>query len=109
MADKLVLDGLTVAPNVITTIVSIATTSVEGVASIYAPTLRKAQGGRGIEITTNEQGQLEISVHVQVFFGAKLRELGEAIQNGIADALSVQLGVTPAHIDIFIDSLVFAE
>ena len=109
MADKLVLDGLTVAPNVINTIVSIATTSVEGVVSIYAPTLRKAQGTRGIEITTDEAGKLTIAVHVQVFYGAKLRELGEAIQNSIADALAVQLGVEPAHIDIFIDSLVFSE
>ena len=109
MADKLVLDGLTVAPNVINTIVGIATTTVEGVAGIYAPTLRKAQGTKGIEITTNEQGGLEIAVHVQVFFGSKLRELGEAIQHSIADALSVQLGVTPAQIDIFIDSLIFAE
>lgn len=109
MADKLVLDGLTVAPNVINTIVGIAATTVEGVVSVYAPTLRKASGSKGIEIATDADGKLLIGVHIVALYGTKLRELGESVQSAIKDALAVQLGAEPASIDIFIDALAFPE
>lgn len=109
MADKLILDGLTVAPNVITTIVTIAATDVEGVVGVYAPTLRKAQGARGIEVSTDENGGLIVGIHLSAAYGTKLRDLGERVQSAVADALAVQLGAEPASIDIYIDSLVFTE
>ncbi|MBK5210773.1 MAG: Asp23/Gls24 family envelope stress response protein [Coriobacteriia bacterium] len=110
MSDILKLEGLTVAPNVINTIVALATEKVEGVAAIQqSSSLRKSVNSRNIEISTNDAGELEIGIHVQAYYGTKLNELGAAIQGAVCDALAVQVGVKADKIDVYIDSLVFAE
>lgn len=108
MADKLILDGLTVAPSVLETIVALAAESVEGVNVPTVPSLRK-NAARTIEINTDEEGKLIIGVHVQAAYGTKLHELGEQIQAAVIDALTGQVGVTPRAVDVYVDSIVFAE
>lgn len=108
-SENLVLDGLTVAPNVIVTIVRLATKKVEGVVGIYAPAFRKSVGSHGIEMHADADGRLVVGVHVQTRYGVKLHELGAAIQSAVSDALEIQVGVAPAAVDVFIDALVFED
>lgn len=108
MAEKLILDGLTIAPNVIETIVALAAESIEGVRVPTVPSLRK-HAARSIEINTDEDGKLIIGIHIQAAYGTKLHELGEQIQAAVVDALSGQVGITPRAIDVYVDSIVFAE
>ena len=110
MSDILKLEGLTVSLNVINTIVALATEKVEGVAAVQQnSSLRKSTGSRNIEISTNDAGELAVGIHVQAYYGTKLNELGAAIQTAVCDALAVQVGVKAVSIDVYIDSLVFAE
>lgn len=108
MTKKLILEGLTVAPSVIETIVALAAESLEGVTVPTLPSLRK-NAARSIEINTDEDGNLIIGIHVQVAYGAKLHDVGEQIQAAVIDALSGQVGVTPRAVDVYVDSIVFAE
>lgn len=107
--EKLVLEGLTVAPNVIDTIVRLATEKVEGVAAVGSPTSIRSKSQKPIDVQTDENGRLLLDVHVQAYYGTKLHELGAAIQSAIADALTVQVGVAPESVNVFIDALIFAE
>ena len=109
MSEKLVLEGLTVAPSVIETIVKLATEKVDGVAVVGAPTMRRATVGKAVDISTDDQGGLVLDIHIQAMYGSKLHEVGTAIQNAVADALTVQVGAKAAAINIYIDALVFAE
>lgn len=107
--DKLILDGLTVAPNVIDTIVRLATEQVEGVAGVGAAVSLRKGAARAVDIKVNEAGRLVLDVHIQVLYGAKLHEVAATVQHAIHDALSVQVGTTPEEINVFIDGLVFVE
>ncbi|MDR1775471.1 MAG: Asp23/Gls24 family envelope stress response protein [Actinomycetes bacterium] len=114
MTDKLVFDGLSVAPAVIETIARIATETTEGVAVVGTgpdsgvASLLKAKNS-GVEIIGEPDEGLHITVHVSAVYGTKLHELGRAIQQSIADALDVQLGLTTVAVDVYIDGLVFSE
>jgi uncharacterized alkaline shock family protein YloU len=113
MADNLVFEGLSVAPNVIDTIVRIATEKVDGVTSVGggvpsgAAALIKTKTP-GIEIAIDSDQNLVIAVHIAAIYGVKLHELGAAIQEAISDALEIQLGVKVVHVDVYIDSLNFS-
>lgn len=116
MSDEIRLEGLGVAPGVLDTIVNVATESVDGIAAVGAPGLaglvqkgsRKGTA-RAIDVTVAEDGSLTAVIHVQVTYGFKLREVAEAVQCSVADALASQVGVEVAGVDVFIDGLVFPE
>jgi len=108
MAEKLVFDGLTIAPNVLDTMVRLAAQQVKGVAGLGVG-VRKTALARAVEIGIDEEGTLEVSLHIQAYAGQQLRELGEAIQIAVADALKSQLGIQVARVDVYIDGLAFAE
>jgi len=112
MPENLVCEGLSVAPNVIETIVSIATERTEGVAYVGglpvvgAAALLKVRAS-GVEVSVDESG-IAVGVHLTAYHGVKLRELGAAVQEAVADALGAQLGLTRVHVDVFVDGLEFA-
>jgi len=108
MPENLTFDGLTIAPNVLDTMVRLAAQQVKGVAGLGVG-VRKTAFARAVEIDADGQGGLLINVHVQAYAGEQLRDLGRAIQDAIADALKSQLGVETTRVDVYIDGLVFAE
>ncbi len=108
MAEKIVFDGLTVAPSVLDTMVRLATEQVKGVAGVGTG-VRKTALGHAIELTANEDESLNVDVHIQAYFGEQLHELGRAVQSAIADALKSQLGAKVACVNVYVDGLVFAE
>lgn len=116
MTDELRLEGLGIAPGVLDTIVTVAAESCDGVVTVGASGIaglvqKGARKGtsRAVDVVSHEEGQLAVTVHVQVRHGSRLREVATCIQNSVKDALATQVSLEAATIDVFIDGLVFAE
>lgn len=114
MTDKTNVEGLSIAPGVMETIISVAAGEVDGVASIgsFATSgLRSMLASRpstsGIETKMGEDGRLYVAVHVEVYHGYVLPELAAALRTAIAESLSTQAGVEVSSIDVFVDGLQF--
>lgn len=112
MADKsenLVLEGLTIASNVVETIVRLAAQEVPGV-EVGAPAPRRlVPATKPVEVVVDAEGRLEIGVHVKLAYGLKLHATADLIQRAVVDALTVQVGVAPAAVNVFIDALEFEK
>ena len=111
---ELNIDGMAIAPGVVETIVSLAAQSVDGVACVGDPAtngIRAIIGGKpstqGIEIEQDEEGGLHVSLRLFVKSGQVLPELAAKVRRAIADAVSSQVGVGVASVDIFIDGIHF--
>lgn len=116
MSDEIRLEGLGVAPGVLDTIVTVAVESVDGVAAVGAPGIAglvqkgvRKGASRAIDVTVDDSSAVSVSVHLQVEYGRKLREVAGNVQTSVADALSSQVGVEVASVDVYVDGLVFGE
>lgn len=116
MSDEIRLEGLGVAPGVLDTIVALAVEEVEGVAAVGAPGIaglvqRGARKGaaRAVDVSVCEDQSVEVVVHIQVLHGRKLREVARQVQASVTDALSSQVGLVVAAVDVYVDGLVFSE
>jgi uncharacterized alkaline shock family protein YloU len=116
MSDEIRLEGLGVAPGVLDTIVTMAAEGVEGVAAVGASGLaglvqKGARKGaaRAVDVCTNEDGAVTATIHLQVLYGHKLKDVAKAVQAAVADAVTSQVGATVAAVDIYVDGIVFAE
>ena len=115
MSDEIRLDGLGVAPGVLDTIVTVAVEGVEGVAAIgssgIAGLVQSARKGaaRAVDVCVDEDGGLTATVHIQVIYGHKLKDVAVAVQQAVAEAVESQVGGEIATVDVFVDGLVFAE
>ena len=109
------IDGMAVAPGVVETIVSLAAQSVDGVACVGDPTtsgLFSIIGGgkpstQGIEVNSDEDGDLHVSIRLNVKSGQVLPELAASVRHAIADAISSQIGASVGSVDIYIDGIQF--
>ncbi len=116
MSDEIRLEGLNVAPGVLDTIVTVAVESVEGVAAVGASGLaglvqKGARKGaaRAVDVCADESGAITATIHLQVIYGHKLKDVGRAVQAAVADAITSQVGATVGTVDIYVDGIVFAE
>jgi len=115
MSDEIRLDGLGVAPGVLDTIVTVAAECVDGVAAVGAPGIaglvQKGRKGssRAVDVTVGEDGALFASIHIQVTYGSRLREVAGCVQAAVCEALASQVGLEVAGVDVFVDGLVFPE
>ncbi len=114
MTEYLSVEGMTLAPGVVETIVSIATSEVEGVASVGSYTtssLRSIVAAKpssaGVEVQVDADNHLEVAVHIEVYYGYALTEIAEQVRQSVADALLVQVGVDVAYVDVFVDGIRF--
>ena len=106
------LGKVTIAPNVLTTIVHQTTLEQPGVSRLTPapPKMRGWPGATsaaadGIAVRVVEQG-VRIEVHVAAENGNNLLKLGEAIQDSIIRAIEEMVGMTVASVDVFIDDVV---
>ena len=115
---ELNVDGMALAPGVVETIVSIAVSEVEGVACVGSASasgrgIRSVFGQKpqtqGIEIAVDEDDKLEISIRIEVYYGFALPEVASKLRQAVADAVTSQVGVEVASVDVFIDGIQFAE
>jgi uncharacterized alkaline shock family protein YloU len=103
-----------IAPGVAETIVALAVSQVDGVATVgnksasnLLNNLTKKNFVQGVLIL-EDAGQITVDVHVQVFYGFQLNEIAKQIRLSVADALLSQACIEIAAVDITIDSIVFA-
>ena len=116
MDEKLNVDGLTIAPGVVETILSLAISQIKGVAVIGASrisegvisVLNKRHTSQGI-IVAAEDDKITVEVHVQVYYGFRLPEVADQIRSTTADALKSQVGIDVAAVNVFIDGIQFME
>ena len=113
---ELTVAGMSIAPSVIETVVSIAANEVEGVTAIGSLTsqrIRSILSGKatpqGIECEVNEAGELQVGIHMSVAYGTPLPEIAAKVRLAVSDAVAVQIGIPVASVDIFIDAIQFAE
>lgn len=116
MSEEIKLEGVGVAAGVLDTIVTLAAQEVDGIAAVGAPGIAGlvqkgvAKGtARAVDVCAGEDGSLCVTVHVQVYYGQKLRRVGEGVQAAVADALKSQVGVQVSSVDVYIDGLVFEK
>ncbi len=115
MTEKQGADAMTLAPGVVETIIAIAVGEQEGVASLGTPAgglfakLAKKPSTSGVETSYNDEGKLDIVLHLIANYGCVLPELAEKLRQGVADALLTQVGVEVGSIDIFVDGIQFGQ
>jgi len=114
MSTRIEFDGLSVAPNVLETIVRIASEGVDGVIAVGGTPITGAAAVfkpkmPSVEISALEGETLDIAVYITARYGMKLPELGAEVQKAILDALNSQLGVEQASIDVYIEAIEFSE
>jgi uncharacterized alkaline shock family protein YloU len=112
MADEIRLDGLSVTPEVLETIATIATREVEGVAAVPGSGIAGLVGGkRGVSVCAAEGSDgLLVELHLKVEYGAApLRDVARSVQVSIADALTGMTGHEVAAVDVYVDGIVFPE
>ena len=115
MTNEMNVEGLSIAPGVMETIISVAASEVDGVASLgnFAASgirsmLVSKPSTSGIETKMGDDGKLYVAVHVEVYYGYVLPEVAANLRQSVADALLVQVGLEAAAVDIFVDGLQFA-
>lgn len=115
MTNEQHLDNMTLAPGVVDTIISLTASDQEGVASIGTPAggffakIVNRPTTSGIQTRYNDEGKIEIALHIVVEYGQVLPELADKLRQAIADALLVQVGVEVASIDVYVDGIQFKE
>lgn len=118
MNNDLNVDGMSLAPGVVDTIISIAANEVDGVASVGSAgsanrNLRSVLGAKpstaGIEAVVDESGKLLITLHVEVYYGHVLPDVAASLREAVSDALRVQVGVEVGAVDIYVDGIQFAQ
>lgn len=109
-------ESMKLDPSVIDTIVSITASEVDGVASVggnapagFFAKLAKKPTTAGIDCKVDDDGKLEIALHIDVFFGHVIPDLAQKLREAIADALSVQVGREVAKVDIYVDGIQFKQ
>jgi len=115
MDERISTEGLTIAPGVVETIVSLAVSQVEGVAQVGAPSisesfisaLSRRHPAQGIIITADDDGAITVSVHIQVYYGYRLQEVAARVRNNVAQTLAGQVGIQVAVVDVYVDAIQF--
>ena len=115
MSENLELRNLTIAPGVVETIVSLAIAEVEGIAAVgvrQSPSgliaaLNKKQAMPGILIY-EEDDQVIVDVHVQVFYGYRLAVIVENVRSAVVDAMCSQASIDVSKVNVTIDAIQFS-
>jgi uncharacterized alkaline shock family protein YloU len=117
MDEKYVTEGLTIAPGVVETIVSLAVSQIEGVAQVGASSLSdsflsalsKKHPAQGIIIVADDEKRITVIVHVHIFYGYRLQEVAQNIRAAVTDTLAGQVGIEAAAVDVYVDGIQFPE
>ena len=109
------INGMTIAPGVVETIISLAAGEVPGVAGVgtagpisaiaAAFNAGKAIPSTGIKVSINEEEKIVVDITIQAYYGYRLAEVADGVREAIADAMGGQLGAEVASVDVYVDSL----
>lgn len=94
---------ITIAHDVLHTIVRLTTLGVPGVARLGARHgLRRAGDGVHVDVTDN---RVEVEVYVVVGRDVNMREVGQAIQSEIARSMKEIVGMDVANVNVYIQDV----
>ncbi|MBR1830363.1 MAG: Asp23/Gls24 family envelope stress response protein [Atopobiaceae bacterium] len=115
---ELHIAGISIAKNVVSTVVRRSAEKVEGVARVGGNdiasnlvsvfTSRSLSPERSVESFV-EDDKLHITIHLAVFYGYPFTKLADAVRQAVAKGISEQIGVETSAVDVCIDSLVFPK
>ena len=115
--DKPRLGTVRIAPSVLATIASLTTLEIPGVARMGEGTNLHPGGGGLRNLNRGQQGAsdgvrllvLDGAVHVDLAViahpGQALRHLGRTIQQAVADALHLMVGMPVAEVNVFMEDV----
>ncbi len=119
---ELSVSGIGISKSVVSTIVSLAAKRVPGVASVVASVGGNDIASSLISVFTSrtvspeaavesfvEDDALHVVVHLAVFYGYPFTKLAADVREAVAQAVTEQIGVDAAAVDVCIDSLVFPK
>ncbi|MDO4538415.1 MAG: Asp23/Gls24 family envelope stress response protein [Coriobacteriales bacterium] len=118
MGSELVISGIGVSRDVVSTIVSLAAEHVEGVASVGENAIAtglisvftsKPASSTPVVESEVENDKLVLSVRLSVFYGYPFTKLASDVRKAVAAAVRSQMGVEVSRVDVCIDSLVFPK
>ena len=105
--------NVTIAPGVIETIIALAVSQVDGVASVGGRNQSGRFGGNSKKygvpgvLILEDEGQIKVDLHVQAYYGYRVQELGQKIRAAVADALLSQACISVDSVDVAIDGIAF--
>lgn len=102
------------ADDVIATIASLATSEVEGVATIGGGVMEgfterlgvKKNLTKGIKVEVGTE-EVAVDISVSIKFGFRIREVCEKIQNSVKCQIETMTGLTVVEVNVFVQSVVF--
>ena len=118
-ANGITVNGITIAPGVVETIISLAAGEVEGVAGVgsagpissiaAAFNAGKAIPSTGIKMNVDEESRVSVEIAIQAYYGYRLADVAAAVREAVADALKGQIGVETLSVDVYVDGLASEE
>lgn len=119
MTQEIKIDGIAIAPDVLTVIVSRAVEEIEGIASVGVKDLatnlvsmlsaKTAPASLPAVEAEVQDDALHITVRLTVFFGYPFKNLAASVRSAVVKAIDAQVGVEVSAVDVCIDSLVFPK
>ncbi len=113
------VNGITIAPGVVETIISLAAAEVEGVASVGTAGAISAitaalNAGRsvptaGIKLEVACDNTITVDITIQAYYGYRLSDVAAQVREAIADALKAQIGADTSCVNVHVDALAFEE
>ena len=113
------VNGITIAPGVVETIVSLASAEVPGVAGVgtagpISSIAAALNAGRsvptaGIKLAVAEDNSVSVNLTIQAYYGYRLADVAAQVREAVADALKGQVGAQTSSVDVYVDALAFEE
>lgn len=113
------VNGITIAPGVVETIVSLAAAEVPGVSGVgtagpISAIAAALNAGRsvptgGIDLSVDEDSKVSVNITIQAFYGYRLADVAEQVRTAVADALKGQIGAETVSVDVYVDALASEE
>ena len=113
------VNGITIAPGVVETIVSLAAAEVPGVAGVgtagpISSIAAALNAGRsvptaGIKLAVAEDNSVSVNLMIQAYYGYRLADVAAQVREAVADALKGQVGAETSSVDVYVDALAFEE
>ncbi|MGI6217019.1 MAG: Asp23/Gls24 family envelope stress response protein [Coriobacteriales bacterium] len=107
---------LGIAPGVVETMVTKATSEVPGVAAVGGPrvengfssVLMRTASNDGV-VVASDGGHIVLDISIQIYYGYKLQDIVDGIRINVSDALYSQVGIEIDAINIYVSALQFEE
>jgi len=104
------LGAVVIAPRVIERIINITTSKIEGLYSLrnkkFTDILGKSADGRGVYISQDEEGNIDVDIYVFLSYGVKVPAVAMEIQQEVREAVRNMTDLEINNINIHIAGIV---